>query len=71
MYVCLCRGLTESDVRRAARAGATTAPVLIATLGLDDPRCCGRCVRTVDRYVALARDECARAAAESAAPSVA
>ena len=70
MYVCLCRGLTEKDVRRAARAGATTAPVLIATLGLDDPVCCGRCARTIGRYVALAQDECARAAPEPAAPAI-
>lgn len=54
MYVCLCRGLTERDVREAALAGATTGPVLIARLGLDDPRCCGRCARGIDRYVALA-----------------
>jgi bacterioferritin-associated ferredoxin len=63
--------LTENDVRRAARAGATTAPVLIAKLGLDDPRCCGRCVRTIERYVALAEDECTRAPIESAAQAVA
>jgi bacterioferritin-associated ferredoxin len=68
MYVCLCRGLTERDVRRAARAGVTTGPALIATLGLDDPRCCGRCARAVDQYLALAQDECARGLADTAAP---
>jgi bacterioferritin-associated ferredoxin len=61
VYVCLCRGLTEHDVEVAARAGATTGPVLIATLGLDDPRCCGRCARGIDRYVALAAATVARA----------
>jgi bacterioferritin-associated ferredoxin len=61
VYVCLCRGLTERDVERAARAGATTGPVLIATLGLDDPRCCGRCARATDRYVALAEATVVRA----------
>ena len=67
VYVCLCRGLTEKDVRRAARAGATTGPVLIATLGLDDPRCCGRCARAIDRYVALAEATVARAASATVA----
>jgi bacterioferritin-associated ferredoxin len=61
VYVCLCRGLTEHDVERAAHAGATTGPVLIATLGLDDPRCCGRCARGIDRFVALAETTVARA----------
>jgi bacterioferritin-associated ferredoxin len=66
MYVCLCRGLTERDVRRAARSGHTTGPQLIATLGLDDPFCCGRCVRNVEQYVALAQAEVARPAVEVA-----
>ena len=67
MYVCLCRGLTEGDVRRAARAGNTSGPALIATLGLDDPCCCGRCAQEVDRYIQMARDEVGRQVAEPAA----
>ena len=67
MYVCLCRGLTERDVEKAALAGATTGPVLIASLGLDDPRCCGRCARGIDRYVGLAEATVARAQAETEA----
>ena len=66
MYVCLCRGLTESDVRRAARAGATTGAALIAVLGLDDPDCCGSCALDVDRFVRLAQAECGRAVVETA-----
>jgi bacterioferritin-associated ferredoxin len=63
VYVCLCRGLTERDVEKAALAGATTGPVLIARLGLDDPCCCGRCARGIQRYVALAEATIARAEA--------
>jgi bacterioferritin-associated ferredoxin len=65
MYVCLCRGLKERDVRRAAREGHTTAEALVSRLGLDDPRCCGRCARNVVQFVELALDECARPAAEA------
>ena len=36
----------------------------MASLGLDDPRCCGRCARGIERYVALAEATVARAAAE-------
>lgn len=54
MYVCICRGITEADVRRAGRAGITAPADLIAVLGLDDDRCCGRCAAHVEDFVALA-----------------
>jgi bacterioferritin-associated ferredoxin len=54
MYMCVCKALTESDVRRVVQEGATTAERLISGLGLHDARCCGRCVREVDRYVTFA-----------------
>ncbi|GIW06639.1 MAG: hypothetical protein KatS3mg060_1444 [Dehalococcoidia bacterium] len=54
MYICLCRGLTEADIEAAGRAGHTTADDLIAVLGLDHPRCCGRCQRDIDDFVDLA-----------------
>ena len=52
MYVCLCRGLTESDVRTTVEAGHRTARDLIATLGLRGPKCCGRCAREVGLLLA-------------------
>ena len=55
MYVCLCRGLKEEDVRRAARDGSTTGDELIAALDLRNPLCCGRCVRGIERLVLIAR----------------
>ena len=57
MYVCLCKGITEKDLHRAARAGVVTADGLTRTFGLDDTACCGRCVRNIDELVALARGE--------------
>lgn len=59
VYMCLCKGLTEQDVRRVARAGATTAATLIEQLGLDDECCCGRCLLDIEPFVALARREAA------------
>ncbi len=54
MYMCICKALTESDVRRVVHQGATTAEALISGLGLRDAVCCGRCAREVDRYVSFA-----------------
>jgi bacterioferritin-associated ferredoxin len=54
MYVCLCKGLTEADVRCAARSGCVAPESLIARLGLEDDDCCGRCAREIDAIVVLA-----------------
>lgn len=54
MYACICRGITESDVRHAGAAGVTDPAALISALGLDDDRCCGRCARRIDEFVELA-----------------
>jgi bacterioferritin-associated ferredoxin len=56
MYVCLCKGLVEADVQRAARAGYVAAEALISCLGLDDDDCCGRCAREIDTFVELIAD---------------
>ena len=52
MYLCLCKGLTESDVRRACD-GCPSADALARKLGLDDRDCCGRCVRNIDRFLSV------------------
>lgn len=58
MYVCLCKGLTESDVRQAVLsqqlAGKVDPDRLTNTLGLDDEDCCGRCVKNVQRLITIA-----------------
>lgn len=45
MYVCLCKGLTESDVQKVAHEVRGDKHALIMALGLDDKDCCGRCAR--------------------------
>jgi bacterioferritin-associated ferredoxin len=56
MYACICRAITEADVRRAGRAGVTSREDLIALFGLGDSSCCGRCIRRTDRLVELAAE---------------
>jgi bacterioferritin-associated ferredoxin len=45
MYVCLCHGFTDGDVRAAATAGRLTVSDLYRTL--DVRPTCGKCVATV------------------------
>jgi len=54
VYLCLCKGVTEADVRRLAREGVVTAPGLIRHLGLAEKRLCGRCIRDIAEFVELA-----------------
>lgn len=54
MYVCLCQGLRESDVRELGACGITRPKELVQALGLAEPSCCGRCLRNVRRFVSLA-----------------
>ena len=42
MYVCICNGYRESELREVAREGAVTAED--AYLSLGDGPCCGRCL---------------------------
>jgi len=60
MYVCLCKGLTEADVRQAAllehAADRLDADRLAQTLGIDDEECCGRCVKNIRQLAGLAAD---------------
>jgi bacterioferritin-associated ferredoxin len=49
MYVCLCKGLSESAVRKVPGAvGAPSPQALIKVIGWDDGKCCGRCARAID-----------------------
>jgi bacterioferritin-associated ferredoxin len=54
MYVCLCKGITESDVRRITLAGVSTAEELVASFGLEDEECCGRCAKNIYELVSIA-----------------
>lgn len=66
MYVCLCKGLTESEVKEVVRllaqSGAAAAEVLeeealITIFGLEDGDACGQCAREIERFTALAMNE--------------
>lgn len=54
MYVCLCKGITESDVRQAGRAGHVTPTQLIEAFALKQDGCCGRCAKNIHEFVELA-----------------
>ena len=57
MYVCVCLGLTETDVRQAGRAGALTEESLVHVLGLDEAASCGRCLLHIEEFVELAHED--------------
>jgi len=54
MYVCLCHGITESDVREAGRAGLVTPCQLKSKFGLKRGGGCGRCAKSIHEFVDLA-----------------
>lgn len=54
MYVCLCKGITESEVREAGRAGLVMACQLKAKFGLKEAGCCGRCAKSIHELVEIA-----------------
>lgn len=58
MYVCLCKGLAESDVLQAADRSGAHPDSLIASLGLEDDDCCGRCVENIRELVTIASTRC-------------
>jgi bacterioferritin-associated ferredoxin len=54
VYVCVCRGLTESEVRRVAATVEPTPSALISALGLDHEECCGRCATNIRAILYIA-----------------
>ncbi len=56
MYICLCKGITDSRVRSLGRAGVVSPEALTAELGIDRDDCCGRCVAGVSSLVAIAHE---------------
>jgi bacterioferritin-associated ferredoxin len=54
MYLCLCKGITESDVREAGRAGIVMPGQLKAKFGLKESGCCGRCSKNIQEFAQLA-----------------
>jgi bacterioferritin-associated ferredoxin len=54
MYLCLCKGITDSDVREAGQEGIVMSGQLIAKFGLKDTGCCGRCSKNIHGFVEIA-----------------
>jgi bacterioferritin-associated ferredoxin len=54
MYLCLCNGITESDVREAGQAGFVMPGQLKAKFGLKEAGCCGRCSKNIHEFVQIA-----------------
>ena len=67
MYVCVCRAITEADVRHAGHAGVTAPEDLVLLFGLNDEACCGRCVRRAEKLATLAAEGAAHADLEATA----
>ena len=44
MYVCICNGITERDIRQAAEAGCRSLPELTMRTGCGST--CGTCLET-------------------------
>ena len=55
MFVCTCKMITITALKRSVREGARTAQDLVRALGLEDSDCCGMCAAESDRLTALIR----------------
>jgi bacterioferritin-associated ferredoxin len=44
MYVCLCKGITDTQIREAASQGASSLSQVRRQLGIAT--CCGKCAAT-------------------------
>ena len=51
MFVCLCKGVRQSDVRRVVAGRYVDPDLVIDVFNFDDPGNCGRCVREVDAII--------------------
>ena len=58
MYICICKGIRESDVQELGRAGIICPKKIASSLELNDKKnCCGRCIKDIDKFAALAKKE--------------
>ena len=64
MYVCLCNGLSDRDIRRAAEQGHCS--VKGAYAALDAEVNCGRCVPFAHEMITEQRSRCNAVPAEAA-----
>ena len=55
MYVCLCRGITDTQIRKAVQAGKTEFKQLKQSLEVGTQ--CGKCVRMAMEIIAAEVDK--------------
>ena len=61
MYICICKGIRESDVQDLGKAGVTCPKKIACALELNDKKnCCGRCIKNISKFVELAKEEHSR-----------
>ena len=58
MYVCLCRGITDTQIRKAVQAGETEFRQLRQSLEVGAQ--CGKCVRMTVEIIAVELDRIER-----------
>jgi bacterioferritin-associated ferredoxin len=58
MYICVCKGIKEADVKALGQAGVTCPKMLASTMEIDDEdNCCGRCINNISDFVTIASEE--------------
>lgn len=57
MYVCVCNGVTDHDIRQAAAAGCRSVAELTMRTGCG--ACCGTCLSSAAETLELARGDAA------------
>jgi bacterioferritin-associated ferredoxin len=62
MYVCVCNGVTDHDIRQAAEAGCRSVAELTMRTGCGAS--CGACLASAAEILDLARDEDAASASK-------
>lgn len=55
MYVCVCNGVTDHDIRQAAAAGCRSVAELTMRTGCG--ACCGTCLDSAAETLELARGD--------------
>ena len=55
MFVCVCKGIKESDVQELGQCGIVCPKALASQLEIDDEdNCCGRCMSNIGDFVEIA-----------------
>jgi bacterioferritin-associated ferredoxin len=51
LYVCICKAITRDDACRLARQGKCSSQEIVEEFGLDCEDACGRCIRSMERFM--------------------